>query len=182
MHNLVELKAICPDILIDIRYATENNFVKRAVYPFSACYLQKKVAQRLQKVQQALQKRGLGLKVYDGYRPLSVQKIFWEVVADPRYVADPAKGSKHNRGSAVDLTLVDENGEELEMPSFFDDLSERAHRDDRGASLKAMENSQTLEKAMAQEGFIPLPTEWWHFDDCEWEQYPILDISFEDLR
>ena len=182
MHNLVELSVICPDVLLDILYATENNFVKKVVYPFSACYLQKKAAQRLRRVQRALKKRSLGLKVYDGYRPLSVQKILWEAVPDPRYVADPAEGSKHNRGSAVDLTLVDREGKELLMPSLFDDLSDRAHRDYRGASREARENSQMLEEAMVKEGFIPLPTEWWHFDDLEWEKYPILDIPFEELR
>ena len=135
-------------------------------------------AKILSQVQDDLAKRGLGLKVYDCYRPLSVQKQMWEIMPDPNYVADPAKGSRHNRGAAVDLTLVDRNGKELEMPSGFDDFTERAYRDYTGASSQAKKNRQLLEDAMNKYGFIPLATEWWHFDAPGWEKFTILDVPF----
>src|SRR3989344_7546481 len=104
--NLVEIKNVSPQIVLEIAYATPRNFMGKAVYLKPCCYLQKKTAERLHRVQLAVEKKQMGLKVFDGYRPLSVQKIFWEFLSDPRYVADPAVGSKHNRGAAVDLTLI----------------------------------------------------------------------------
>lgn len=182
LHNLVELNTISPNIALDIRYATNNNFTKRALYPFAACYLQRKTAERLHRTALFLEKKGLRLKVYDGYRPLAVQKIFWELLPDPRYIADPILGSRHNRGSAIDLTLIDLKGDELSMPTEFDDFSSKAHRDYQGSDQEALENRKLLEEAMEQEGFIPFATEWWHFDDPEWEKYPVLDLSFEEVR
>jgi D-alanyl-D-alanine dipeptidase len=181
MHNLVELKAICPGIALDIVYATPNNFTGKPVYSMSCCFLLSCTAERLKRVENGLKKQGLGLKVYDGYRPLSVQKEFWKLVPDPRYVADPAVGSKHNRGAAVDVTLIDREGRDLSMPTSLDDFTEKAHRNYKGGSKEALDNSRKLEKAMAREGFVPLATEWWHFDDPEWKKYPILDLSFEEL-
>ena len=182
MHKLVDLKAVSPKISLEIVYATPNNFTGKIVYSKPLCYLQKSVAERLHRVQLGLEKKGLRLKVLDGYRPLSVQKIFWEFVPDPRYVADPAEGSKHNRGAAVDLTLIDRAGRELPMPTPFDDFTEKAHRNYQGGSKEAIRNRQILEEAMVKEGFVPIPTEWWHFDAPDWENYPVLDISFEELE
>jgi D-alanyl-D-alanine dipeptidase len=135
-------------------------------------------ARRLSQVQQDLERQGLGLKVYDCYRPLSVQKKFWALVPDERYVADPAKGLRHNRGAAVDLTLVDAKGDELPMPTPYDDFTDKAHRDAKDVQPEAVRNRQILERAMVRHGFIPLPTEWWHFDGPGWESYPVLDIPF----
>ncbi len=181
MHSLVELIKISPGIVLDIRYATKNNFIGESVYPVPRCFLQKATAKRLHRVQTSLTKRSLGLKVFDGYRPLSVQKRFWAFLPDPRYIADPAIGSKHNRGSAVDLTLIDAQNQELVMPTQFDDMSERAHRDYQGCSSIEAQNRAILEEAMVAEGFIPFPTEWWHFDDPDWSSYPVMDIPFEQL-
>ncbi len=178
MEGLVDLRQISPAILLDIRYAREDNFIGKILYSEPLCFLQKVTALRLDRVQKRVEKSGLGLKVFDGYRPLSVTKIFWERLPDPRYCADPRVGSKHNRGAAVDLTLVDSWGIELVMPSGFDDMSERAHRNFTAASLEAISNRQRLQDAMENEGFLPLESEWWHFDDPDWEQYPVLDISF----
>lgn len=178
---LIELKKISPRIVCDIVYATERNFTGRAVYPKPLCYLQKRVAERLHQVQQSLEYKGLGLKIFDGYRPLSVQKNFWEICPDPTRVANPAIGSKHNRGAAVDITLVDSLGQELLMPSGYDEFTERAYRSYNQGSLEAHHHRHLLQQAMEREGFIPLPEEWWHFDDPEWETYPILDLSFEEL-
>lgn len=174
--ELVELVSVSPGIVQEIIYATEHNFLKRVLYSSPRCLLQKSVAERLHRVQMGLKKRGLGLKIFDAYRPLSVQKLLWEVLPDTRYVADPALGSKHNRGAAVDVTLIDPEGRELPMPTEVDVFSNKAHRDYMAGPKNLLDNRQLLEDAMVGEGFIPLPTEWWHFDDPEWKTFPILDI------
>lgn len=176
--RLVDIRSVNDQIRLDLRYATTNNFLKRQVYPVGRCVLRGAAAQRLSQVQNDLEKRGLGLKVYDCYRPLSVQRQMWQILPDSRYVANPTRGSRHNRGAAVDLTLVDGNGNELEMPTGFDDFSERAHRNYNGGSAQARRNRQILEEAMKKQGFIPLLTEWWHFDAPGWDKFAVLDVPF----
>lgn len=176
--RLIDIRSVNSKIALDIRYATTNNFLKRKLYPTARCVLRGAAARRLSQVQQDLEKKGLGLKVYDCYRPLSVQKLMWQVKPDSRYVANPANGSRHNRGAAVDLTLVDRNGKELEMPTGFDDFTVKAHRNYTGASAQAKKNRKLLEDAMKKYGFIPLPTEWWHFDAPGWDKFVILDVPF----
>lgn len=170
-------------LVLDMRYATTNNFSGKAVYPSARCFLRADVAKRLLAAQAELRKQGLGLKLFDCYRPFSVQERFWAIVPDERYVARPGKkdgtivvGSKHNRGAAVDVGLVDKSGRELPMPSGFDDFTDKAHRDYRGASAEAIKNRGILEAAMAAQGFEPLPTEWWHFDGPNWQNYEMLDL------
>ena len=176
------LQAIIPDLVLDLVYATPHNFTGQSLYPPSAAaYLALKPRERLKRVQQRLQKQRLRLKVFDAYRPLSVQKKIWEIFPDPRYVADPRIGSCHNRGAAVDVTLVDDQRKELPMPSGFDDFSERSHCDFLPSDPALAHNRGLLREAMVQEGFLPCISEWWHFDDPEWESYPLLDISFEEL-
>lgn len=174
----VDIRSINPRIALDIRYATTNNFVKQKLYSQARCILRASVAQQLSQVQTDLEKQGLGLKVYDCYRPLSVQKRLWEIVPDERYVANPANGSRHNRGAAVDLTLIDHNGKELPMPTEFDDFTERASRTYTNLSAQVLENRQLLENAMVRAGFIPLSTEWWHFDGKGWQNFSIRDVAF----
>ncbi|MCT7981966.1 M15 family metallopeptidase [Laspinema sp. A4] len=183
-EQLVDIQDINPDITLDIRYATANNFLKVKLYSVPRCLLRTSIAQKLSRVQEQLESRGLGLKVFDCYRPLSVTRKMWEVLPDPRYVANPARGSRHNRGAAVDLTLIDARGNELEMPTDFDDFSDRAARDYEGTDVspQARQNSQLLESVMTEEGFIPLITEWWHFDAENWQDYPLLDISLEQIN
>jgi D-alanyl-D-alanine dipeptidase len=177
MKNLVKLTDLIPDLVVELIYATPHNFTKVAVYPPHAeAYLCPGPAERLKRVQAELKKRGLALKVWDAYRPHAVQKIFWDLVPDPRYVGDPAVGSKHNRGAAVDVTLVDSRGRELPMPSGFDDFSERAHRSNRNCEKEKLYNVDLLTETMGKAGFEIYPTEWWHFQDPEWEQYPLLDV------
>ncbi len=130
--RLIDIRTVNPNIRLDIRYATTNNFLKRKLYPIAKCALRSSVAQKLALVQTDLEKIGLGLKVYDCYRPFSVTKQMWEFLPDPNYVANPARGSRHNRGAAVDLTLVDRTGKELEMPTPYDDFTKKAHRDYQG--------------------------------------------------
>lgn len=181
-HDLVEVIKVNATIKLDIRYATKNNFTHKIVYPSARCFLRTETMKKLNKVQEELAQEGLGLKIFDGYRPRSVQYTFWNLVPDERYVADPKKGSKHNRGSAVDLTLINlKTGKELAMPSEFDDFTERAHRVYETMTSDVAKNCKKLEDCMVKHGFIPLPTEWWHFDDADWQKYNLLDIAFDTL-
>src|SRR3989338_1885218 len=181
-NPLIDIQSVNPRIQIEIRYATENNFTKVKLYPEARCLLLKEVAQRLSNVQSSLEKQGLGIKIFDGYRPLSVQKKMWEVYPVEGYVANPIKGSNHNRGAAVDLTLVDSEGRPLPMPSAYDEFSERAHRDYRGGSKEELENRKILREAMENEGFKGLSTEWWHFDYNDAKSYPVLDLPFSSVE
>lgn len=162
-------------IRLDIRYASTRNFTGQAVYSDARCRLRRSVAQRLVRVQAALSAQGLALKIFDCYRPLSVQRKFWRLVPDPRYVADPKQGSRHNRGAAVDLTLVTSAGDQVAMPTDFDDFSHKAHRNFSQLPAAAIRNRGLLQVAMEREGFIPLPTEWWHFDAPDWRRFPISE-------
>jgi zinc D-Ala-D-Ala dipeptidase len=179
--QLVDLSAIAPAIQLDLRYATKNNFLNRAVYPQARCLLRVAAAQPLAKVQADLAKQGLGLKVFDCYRPLSVQKQMWAILPDSRYVANPANGSRHNRGMAVDVSLVDRTGKALEMPTEFDDFSDRARSDAPSGSAVARKHRQILAQAMQRQGFTPLATEWWHFDRSGWQNFGVLDVPFSAI-
>lgn len=181
-HDLVPLETVQPPCLPEVRYATRHNFTGEVLYSLPRIFLHKDTARALTRVQRDLQKRGLSLKVWDAYRPLSVQWKMWNIVRDERYVSNPAKNKgRHTRGTAVDVTLVDKLGRELPMPSDFDDFSERAHRDYRGGSAEQRRNRQLLEDVMQRHGFTGYPTEWWHFDLAEWETYPPLDIPIGTL-
>lgn len=184
--DLVDLAALDPTIRLDLRYATADNFAGVAVYPAARCLLRRDAATRLARVQRRLRAGGHGLLVWDCYRPLAVQERFWSLVPDERYVARPLReggrpveGSKHNRGAAVDVTLVDAAGVPVEMPTPFDDFSARAHRG-APATPAARANAARLEAAMVAEGFAPLPTEWWHFDAPGWQAYELLDLPLTD--
>jgi D-alanyl-D-alanine dipeptidase len=173
---LIEIQTVNPRIRVDLRYTTADNFMKEPLYPSSArCFLRREIAEQLSRVQERLEKKGYGLKVFDGYRPLSVQKRMWERFPLEGYVANPAKGSNHNRGAAVDLTLVDADGKELPMPSAYDEFSERAHRDYAGGTPEERENRRILREHMEAEGFTGISSEWWHFDALNAKNLPILD-------
>lgn len=176
-----QLVNVIPDVVLDLRYATTNNFTGEVVYPVARCYLVRDAALALKAVQEDLRPLGYRLKVFDGYRPLSVQWRFWEILPDPQYVADPRIGSRHNRGYAVDLTLVDLDGNDIAMPTEFDDFTERAHRDSLVASAEAIGHREILETVMVRHGFVPFPSEWWHFDYQGYEGKPNLDISLDAL-
>lgn len=174
-EKLVDIHSVHPNIRVDIRYATPDNFTKGILYPLNRCLLQEDAAQALARAQDLLEQEGLGLKVWDCYRPLSIQKKLWAIVPDDRYVADPAKGSRHNRGAAVDVTLVDALGQELSMPTGYDDFSERAHRDFQDLPKTALANRAKLEETLKAQGFEGLPTEWWHFDGPNWKKHALRD-------
>lgn len=179
--DLVDVEKFIPGVVLDIRYATTNNFTGQKVYPAAKCYLRRAAAEKLKRVQEELQKQKLGLKIYDGYRPLSVQRKFWALVPDDRFVANPAKGSKHNRGGAVDLTIVDSKGKELPMPTPYDDFTEKAHQDYSDLPKEALRNRSLLRTTMEKHGFKNITTEWWHFDDVDWQKYDLMDLSFDEL-
>ncbi len=179
--QLIDIHLINASIRLDMRYATPNNFLHRSLYKQPRCLLRSPVAEQLSAVQTDLEAIGLGLKVYDCYRPLSVQKAMWKLVPDSRYVANPMIGSRHNRGSAVDVTLVDRSGVELSMPTKFDDFTERAAVNYRGTDAQAAKHRQQLEDVMRKHGFTPLQTEWWHFDAVNWQQFPLLDVAIESV-
>jgi len=182
--DLVELVEVDPTIHLDIRYATANNFTGQPVYRQARAFLQRPAAEALARVSANLREQGYGLVVFDGYRPWSVTRHFWDITPpDERdFVADPKKGSRHNRGCAVDLTLYDlATGKEVPMPSGYDDFTERAYPDYAGGTAEERANRETLRRAMETEGFTVYKYEWWHFDYRDWRQYPILDIPFEKI-
>jgi zinc D-Ala-D-Ala dipeptidase len=178
---LVLVSALDSSIIIDMPYASKDNFVGQVLYDTTLCFLRKSVAERVVRVQQKLKNQNLGLKIWDGYRPQSVQYKMWEIVQDPQFVADPKKGSRHNRGAAVDVTLVDATGKELAMPTYFDDFTDKAHRNYSELSSVVIQNRKILTEVMKEEGFIPLASEWWHFDALNWESYSLLNISLKEL-
>lgn len=182
VKELVDLATLDAGFRFDLRYATPNNFVHATLYPVARACLQRDAATALVKVQQELAAQGLGLKIFDAYRPLSVQQRMWDLIHDDRYVSNPAiNAGRHTRGTAVDLTLVDRDGKDLPMPTPFDDFTERAHRDAPGIPADAAHNAKRLEAAMVKQGFLPYPFEWWHFDFRDWKKHPPLDVPLEKL-
>lgn len=172
---LVPLLALEPRPLFELRYASPYNFLGTTLYPTLNAQLRCPVALALQQVQRDLAAEGLGLKVWDAYRPLTVQQQMWDAIRDPRYVSDPAvNAGRHTRGTAVDVTLVDRRGKELPMPTDFDDFSEAAHLDAPGISSERAANARRLRQAMERRGFRSFPTEWWHYDWKEWETLPVV--------
>lgn len=178
---LIDVQALVPDAVLDIRYATERNLTGRRLYPFAAAFLRRSTAEKLAKAAAALREKGLRLVIYDAYRPLSAQKALWNAKPDARFVADPAKGSSHNRGGAVDAALADAAGEPLPMPSDFDHFGPLARHGADGAPPAARRNAETLKTAMEAAGFVSLADEWWHYRDSEAPSWPVLDIPFEKV-
>ncbi|HEX8068968.1 MAG TPA: M15 family metallopeptidase [Pyrinomonadaceae bacterium] len=174
--DLVELVKLDRTIKLDVRYATTNNFAGRAVYREARAFLQRPAAEALRRAGRRLRKDGYGLLVFDGYRPWAVTKLFWDITpADKKqYVADPAKGSRHNRGCAVDLSLYDlKTGREVAMPSAYDEMTERAHVNYQGGTTEARRLRDLLRAAMEAEGFTVYAEEWWHYDYKDWREYAI---------
>lgn len=182
--DLVELTALDPTIRLDIRYAGTRNFLGAPLYGQPRAFLQRPAAEALVRAQRALAADGYGVLVHDGYRPWYVTRIFWDATppGQHRFVADPAKGSRHNRGCAVDLTLVDlRTGRELEMPSLYDEMTERAYPTYAGGDAEARAHRDLLRRRMEAEGFTVYEYEWWHFDYRDWRSYAIGNVRFEDI-
>ena len=182
--DLVELVALDPTIKLDIRYATNNNFLSTPMYSQARAFLQRPAAEALVRANQSLREKGYGLLIHDAYRPWYVTRMFWDATPKDKkiFVANPRDGSRHNRGCAVDLTLYDLNtGAAVKMPSGYDEMSERAYANYAGGAPEERQRRAILRQAMEKEGFRVYPQEWWHFDYKDWKQYPILNVRFEDL-
>lgn len=182
--NMVRLDKYIPGIEVDLRYAGTSNFMKLQLYPSHAhAWLQKEAADSLRKVVEELRSLGLTLKIFDSYRPWSVTNMMWEKVKDERYAADPKKGSNHNRGIAVDLTLVSmKNNKELDMGTGFDNFTDSAHHDFNNLPADVIYRRSILKTTMQKHGFKALDTEWWHYSLSNGKNYPILNIGLDELE
>ncbi|MDQ4140442.1 MAG: M15 family metallopeptidase [Bacteroidota bacterium] len=181
-QQLVEITSIIPNIKLDIRYATANNFIGEPVYTSARAFLRLPVAQALKKVQTELNKQGLGLKIFDAYRPYWATVYFFEKLKDTVYLAKPWEGSRHNRGCTVDLTLINlKTGKELKMPTPYDAFTKKAHVNYMNLPVAAIQNRKKLKQIMTKHGFQVYSEEWWHFDYRDFKKFDLLDIRFEDL-
>ena len=182
--DLVDVQALDTTIRLDVRYASADNFLGAAVYASARAYLQRPAAEAVVRAHRALAASGYGLLIHDAYRPWHISWVFWEATPDSlrRFVADPAQGSRHNRGAAVDLTLYDlATGRPVTMPSGYDEFSPRAYPDYPGGTSRQRWHRDLLRSAMEAEGFQVYAYEWWHFDFGGWERYPILNLTLEEL-
>lgn len=182
-HNLVDITKVNPNIRVQLMYATSDNFTGKVIYKSCAkAYLLQHVAEALSSVQKELECQGLGLLIWDAYRPLQGQQALWDVCPDARFVYPPEKGGKHTRGTTVDLTLVDlKTGALLEMPTGFDSFTPEAGSSYPNLSPIALKNRTILQHVMEKHGFSKIPNEWWHFDYKNWQNYPSLSIDFDHL-
>lgn len=180
---LVDLEKFIPGIKLDIRYATKNNFLGEPVYKKAKAFLRLPAAIQLKKIQNELRSKNLELKIFDSYRPYEATVLFYEKVKDTVYVASARKGSRHNRGCAVDLTIISsETGKEIKMPTGFDDFTEKAHSDYSNLPEEVIKNRKMLIEIMSKYGFTNYPAEWWHYDFNGWKNYNLMNLSFEELK
>lgn len=183
--NLVELVKLDSTILLDIRYATSNNFVGQPVYKEARAFLQKDAAHALMRINTSLKALGYGLLVFDGYRPWSVTKIFYDGTSkeNKKFVADPKEGSRHNRGCAIDVTLYDlKTKKEIQMPGVYDEMTERSYFDYTGGTEEQRKMRDLLISKMQEEGFTVYKYEWWHFDYKDWPKYRITNVPFSEMK
>jgi len=181
-NELVDLGKALPGIRLDIRYATTNNFTHRSMYASAKAFVRRPVADALGKIEQELKDKGLGLKIFDAYRPYAVTLHFFAITPDTNFVASPKTGSRHNRGCAVDLTLIDlKTGLDLEMPTGFDNFTAKAGHAYLKLPPQVLQNRLLLRETMVKYGFVPNEGEWWHYDFKGWRNFKIMDLSFEEL-
>ena len=183
-QRMIEIKTFIPTILYDLRYATENNFTGTKLYrDGKETFARLAVVRALQKVQNDLNQQGYGLKIFDAYRPYSVTQKMWDLIHDERYVANPKNGSGHNRGLAVDLTIISlKDGKELNMGTGFDNFTDSAHQSFTALPADVLANRKLLKEIMGKNGFKALDTEWWHYSWPNDRNYEVLDIDFKKLR
>ncbi len=181
--KLVALKRVIPELVVDMRYATVYNFTHKILYDRPVAYLQEGPAYALKDVQEEFKKKGLALKVYDAFRSFSVTCKIWRLVSDRHYAANPRKGSNHNRGLAVDITLIDlKTGKELDMGTGFDNFTDSAHHDFALLPPQVLANRRLLKSTMSRHGFGHVPTEWWHYQWRKDRDREIIDMEFDELR
>ena len=183
-NKMVELHQYIPTALMDIRYATKNNFTGNILYPPShKIYLRKPVVDTLSEIQAVLNSMGLGLKIFDGYRPYDVTVKMWNLIRDERYVANPARGSGHNRGISVDLTIIDlTSGKELDMGTGYDHFSDTAHHTFKKLQPDILKNRMLLKEIMEDHGFKSLETEWWHYHLLWPRNFEVLNLQTKKLK
>lgn len=183
-HAMLDIKKAIPGIITDLRYAGTSNFIHQQIYPsVTTTYLREKAAVALQAVQKELALKNLGLKIFDAYRPYSATRRIWELVKDERYAASPAKGSNHNRGVAVDLTIISiKTNEELDMGTGFDNFSDTAHHNFRDLPGAVLQNRKLLRDIMEKNGFKAMETEWWHYALPDAADFELLDLGFDQLK
>jgi D-alanyl-D-alanine dipeptidase len=182
--ELVELVTLDSTIKLDIRYASTNNFMSTPFYSQARAFMQRPAAKAVVRANKSLRAQGYGLIIHDGYRPWYVTKMFWDGTPPDKhdFVANPIPGSRHNRGCAVDLSLYDlKTGQEVQMPSGYDEMSERSYPDYKGGTSDETKRREILRHAMEAQGFTVEPHEWWHFDYKDWEKYPVMNVPFEKL-
>lgn len=181
--ELVNLEKFIPGILLDIRYASKNNFTGEPIYRIARAYARKPVAIALKKAQADFEKLGYRIKIYDGYRPYSATVKFYELMkGDTTYVANPYKGSRHNRGCAIDMTIVDKaTGKELQMPSDYDAMQKESWPSTPVADPQIRKNREVLIQVMEKNGFKVYSTEWWHYDFIGWDKFEVMNVDFESL-
>jgi D-alanyl-D-alanine dipeptidase len=181
-NGMVNVADMDCSLIIDLKYATNDNFTNAAIYPINVCVLQRETALKLINANKEFKELGYRIKIWDAYRPMYVQRIFWDIVHDERFVANPNKnGSRHNRGTAVDVTLVDSLLRELKMPCEYDDFSDKAFRNYESMNDEEEKNINLLTSVMNRHGFLTIDTEWWHFDDSNYSIYEIIDVKLEDF-
>ncbi len=182
-NELVNLEHFIPGIVLDIRYATTRNFTGQQIYNLPRAYARRPVAEALKRAQVEFAHHGLGIKIFDAYRPYRATVKFYKLYRDTTYVASPYKGSRHNRGAAVDLTLINlATGQELKMPTAFDEFTRQAWPSAPVSNAEIKRNRDLLIAVMQKHGFKVNATEWWHFDFIGWQQFEVLDIPFEELE
>nr|WP_068889694.1 M15 family metallopeptidase [Pedobacter panaciterrae] len=181
-NELIEIKKAIPNIKLDIRYATKNNFMNQVMYKEARAFARKPVVTQLKKIQATLNKKGYGLKIFDAYRPYAITLAFYQKASNKNFVANPKKGSKHNRGCAVDLTLIDlKTGKEIQMPTPYDSFAAQASPSYSNLPPQIIKNRSFLIDTMQAYGFRVISNEWWHFDFIGWKEYELMDIPFEKL-
>ena len=183
--KMIELKSMVPGIVYDLKYATQDNFMKTRMYPVNTrnTFMRLPAARALAMVQSKLKAQGYGLKVWDAYRPYSVTERFWEMVKDERYVANPSKASGHNRGIAIDVTVIElATGKELDMGTGFDNFTDTAHHTYTNLSAQVLRNRKVLKDAMESSGFVAFESEWWHYSLPNAQHFEPLDVMFKKLK
>ncbi|MEY2693595.1 MAG: hypothetical protein RIT03_1987 [Bacteroidota bacterium] len=176
--SFVKVSDYSKELVFDLKYATSDNFLGEQVYQCGECYLRYKTMKGLLVAQAKLKSKGFQFKLFDCYRPLSVQQKMWTLVSDPAYVANPAKGSLHNRGAAIDLTLVDKNGNELDFGTPFDFFGEKASHSYLELPKEVLKNRAYLKKVMTESGFTIFPSEWWHYNIEGGEEFPVANFTW----
>ena len=177
--DLVKLDEVDDSFVYDLKYASTDNFTGKKIYSHAICLIHRETARKLMAANKEFKQLGYRIKIYDAYRPYSAQRVLYNAAENKTFLADPERGSNHNRGAAVDITLVDDKGNELPMPSNFDEFSIKSRINYYNTTKELINNRELLGRVMVKNGFKRIGNEWWHFEDAEAKKYPLLDIPFE---